>query len=211
MVKKIEQKTQKKVQYHDITKGIPIKIPSKPKVLLSRVILAVLTLISHETALKLRLTPIDDERVIVALKYSKGKVLYVGCGANSFVRSYLGKGTGIDVFPWDGVDVVVKDAGRLPFKDKNFDTVSYLACLNHIPNRAVALSEAHRVLRSNGRVVVTMIPPLWGRFIHWIRFKNDPDHQDRSIDHDHELLGMHSTLVQSLLKDARFKSLHKKR
>jgi hypothetical protein len=56
-----------------------------------------------------------------------------------------------------------------------------------------------------------MVPPLGGSFIHWLRFRNDPDHQDRDIDHDHELLGMHSTHVRSLMKDAGFKDIERKR
>jgi ubiquinone/menaquinone biosynthesis C-methylase UbiE len=117
----------------------------------------------------------------------------------------------VDVFPWEGVDVVVTDAAKLPFEDQSYETVSYLACLNHIPNRADALSEAHRVMKPGGRLIVTMIPPVWGTFIHWIRFRNDPDHTDRDIDHDHELLGMHSTHVKSLIKDAGFELLDYKR
>lgn len=203
-------KQSKRVEYYDTSKGIPIKQPGTFKIFLSRICLPLLALISREQALKLHLTPLDDERVIMALKHVKGKVLDMGCGANNFVRSY-GNGTGVDVFPWSGVDVVVQNAAKLPFNNKSYDTVSYLACLNHIPNRAAALDEAYRVLRPSGKIIVTMIPPLWGRFIHWIRFRNDPDHKDRDIDHDHELLGMHSTHVQSLLKDAGFEVIYKKR
>lgn len=198
------------VEYYDFTKGLPIRQPSVAKVVISRLCLPLLALISRDQALRLRLTPIDDERVIMALKHVKGKVLDIGCGANNLIRSY-GNGTGVDVFPWRGVDVVVKDAANLPFKDGSYDTVSYLACLNHIGNREQALIEAYRVLKPNGTVIVTMIPPLWGRFIHWIRFRNDPDHKSRHIDHDHELLGMKSVQVQNLLKTAGFKVTHKQR
>ncbi len=203
-------KSQQAVAYYDISRGIPIQEPGLVRRLVSRICLPLLALISRERALDLHLTPIDDERVIMALKYAKGKVLDVGCGANNFVRSY-GNGTGVDVYPWEGVDVVVKDAAKLPFGDSSFDTVSYLACLNHIPNRAAALNEAYRLLRPNGLLLITMIPPLWGRFIHWIRFRNDPDHKDRDIDHDHELLGMHPTHVQSLISDAGFEMISRKR
>lgn len=201
----------KKSNYFDINVGIPIKQPPIYKTVLSRIFLPVLSFMSRETSLKTGLTPIDDERVIMALKYAKGRVLDVGCGANNFVRSYKGKGVGVDVFPWEGADKVIKSAGKLPFKNNEFTTVSYLACLNHVPNRADSLKEAYRVTKDNGRIIVTMIPPLWGRFIHWLRFKNDPDHQDRDIDHDHELLGMHSTHVRSLLKDAGYQDIEQKR
>jgi hypothetical protein len=60
-------------------------------------------------------------------------------------------------------------------------------------------------------VLVTMITPRWGKFIHWLRFRNDPDHKERHIDHDHELLGMSSKQVTDLLKAAGFKSIKRKR
>lgn len=198
-------------KYFDINVGIPIQEPSVFKRAASRLSLPLLTLLSREQSLRLGLTPIDDERVIMALRYAKGRVLDIGCGANNFVRSYKKSSVGVDVYPWEGVDLVVKNTGKLPFKNGEFKTVSYIACLNHIPNRAESLKEAYRVTNKNGRVIVTMVPPLWGRFIHWIRFRNDPDHQDRDIDHDHELLGMHSTHVRSLMKDAGFKNIKQKR
>lgn len=197
--------------YFDINVGMPIKQPAKPKMLASRLMLPVLSVLSREQSLKLGVTPLDDERVIMALKHAEGKVLDIGCGANNFVRSYQGKGVGVDIYPWNGLDQVIETAAKLPFKDKSFDTVSFLACLNHIPNRADALSEAYRVTRPGGKIIVTMIPPKLGAFIHWLRFKNDPDHQDRDIDHDHELLGMHSTHVRSLIKDAGFVDIKSKR
>lgn len=200
----------KQVHYFDISKGIPIIQPNKFKTVLSRLMLPLLALLSREQTLKIGLIALDDERVIIALRHVEGKLLDIGCGANNLVRSY-GNGVGVDVYPWEGCDMVVKAADKLPFDDKYFGTVSYIACLNHIPNRADSLKEAYRVTKKGGKVIVTMVPPLWGRFIHWLRFKNDPDHQDRDIDHDHELLGMHSSHVRSLLKDAGFKNIVTKR
>lgn len=200
----------KKAHYFDINYGIPIKQPSLIKAFFSRLALPLLTLLSREQSLKIGLTPIDDERVIMAIKNTKGKALDIGCGANNYIRSY-GNGVGVDVYPWEGCDKVIKDAAKLPFKDGEFGTVAYLACLNHIPNRTDSIKEAFRVTKPGGRMIVTMIPPMWGKFIHWIRFRNDPDHQDRDIDHDHELLGMHSTHVRSLMKDAGFDDITQKR
>lgn len=201
----------KQAHYFDINVGIPIKQPPVFKTFLSRLFLPILSFLSREQSLKTGLTPIDDERVIMAMKHAKGKALDIGCGANNFIRSYKGGGTGVDVYPWQGCDKVIKSADDLPFKANSFGTVSYLACLNHIPNRAESLKEAYRVTEPGGKVIVTMIPPLWGRFIHWLRFRNDPDHQDRDIDHDHELLGMHSTHIRSLIKDAGYKNIKSKR
>jgi len=204
-----EQSTQQR-RYFDTSVGIPIKQPHAARTFISRLFFPVLSLLSREQSLKLGLVPIDDERVIMALRHAKGNALDVGCGANNFIRSY-GNGVGVDVYPWEGVDQGVEDAAKLPFKNGAFETISYLACLNHIPNRADALREAYRVMKPGGRLLVTMIPPVMGRFIHWLRFRNDPDHQDRDIDHDHELLGMHSTHVRSLMKDSGFVNITRHR
>lgn len=187
-----------------------IKRPHPVKVAVSRIAFPLLSVLSRDASLKLGLTPIDDERVIIAMKHTQGKLLDIGCGANNFVRSY-GNGVGVDVAAWKGCDVVVKDAAKLPFKDNEFDTVSYLACLNHIPNRNEALVEAVRVVKPEGRILVTMITPRWGKFIHWWRFRNDPDHQERHIDHDHELLGMSEDHIRGILHAAGFHHIKRKR
>lgn len=197
----------KKLNYFSSNK---IVVPSKMQVILSRIAFPLLSLLSREQSLKLGLTPIDDERVIISLKNAHGKLLDIGCGANNFVKSY-GNGTGVDVANWDGVDVVVKDTSKLPFKDASYDTVSYLACLNHIPNRDDAVIEAYRVTKKGGTIIITMITPLLGKFIHWWRFKNDPDHQERHLDHEHELMGMSPGHIKSIVEKAGFVGLKRKR
>lgn len=198
------------VEYFENVKGIPIEVPSKLKTFLSRCALPLLSLISREKTLDIGLTPIDDERVIMAMKHAKGRALDIGCGANNFIKSY-GNGMGVDVFPWKGCDMVIKDAADLPFKKGEFDTITYLACLNHIPNRNESVKSAYNILNNGGTILVTMITPKWGKFIHWIRFRNDPDHKDRNIDHDHELLGMSSRQVKAILSEAGFKNIKRKR
>jgi len=57
------------------------------------------------------------------------------------------------------VDLLLDNSAKLPFKNETFDTVTIAGALNHIPNRSEVLAEAHRILRQNGRIVITMIPP----------------------------------------------------
>lgn len=187
-----------------------IVVPSKFKTIASRVAFPLLSIISREQSLKIGLTPIDDERVIMALKHTKGRLLDIGCGANNFVHSY-GNGVGVDVEAWKGCDVVIEDAADLPFKKGEFDTVSYLACLNHIPNREESVKDAARVLKEDGQIIITMITPRMGKFIHWWRFRNDPDHQERHIDHEHELMGMSPKQINSILANAGFTKVKRKR
>ena len=181
-----------------------VKMPTRAQTLLSRICFPVLAVLSREQSLKLRLVPVDDERVIMALKFARGRVLDVGCGSNTFVRSY-GNGVGVDVVEWEGCDQVIEDAASLPFEDGSFDTVSFLACLNHIANRDLAVREAYRVLKPGGRVLLTMIPPRVGAFTHWLRERNDPDHRERSIDHSSELMGMSARDIRSILLAAGFR------
>ena len=187
-----------------------VQVPPWPRTVASRLAFPVLALLSRDTSARLGLVPIDDERVIMALTHAKGRVLDIGCGANNFVRSY-GNGVGVDVMKWEGCDLQIEDAAKLPFRDESFDTVSYLACLNHIPNREASVRDAWRVLRPGGQILVTMITPTLGRFIHWLRQRNDPDHFERHIEHEHELLGMSESLVRRVLEEAGFRSVVRKR
>lgn len=206
MSKKATKKSQK-LKY--FTHADNVQIPKKYKTILSRIAFPLLILLSREQTLKLGLVPIDDERVIIAMKHTKGRLLDVGCGANNFVRSY-GNGIGVDVAKWKGCDIVIKNSAKLPFKDKSFDTVSFLACLNHIPNRNDAVKEAARVLKDDGRIIVTMITPKLGNFIHWLRSRNDPDKQERHINNANELMGMSHEQTKSILKEAGFTKIKQK-
>lgn len=187
-----------------------VRLPSPGRTLLSRLCFPVLALLSREQSLRLGLVPIDDERVIMALRRARGRVLDVGCGSNLFVRSY-GDGVGVDVVPWEGCDMVLEEPTRLPFADASFDTVSFLACLNHIPERHAVVREAARVLRPGGQVLVTMIPPRLGAFIHWLRERNDPDHRQRHIDHSCELMGMSPGQVRAVLEAAGLRLVERRR
>jgi SAM-dependent methyltransferase len=53
-----------------------------------------------------------------------------------------------------GLEVVEADAQRLPFEDESFDAATMISMLHHVEDRAAALAEARRVLRTGGRLVL---------------------------------------------------------
>ena len=112
-------------------------------------------------------TTLEDERIGAVLPNVTGRLLDVGAGPNRLVNLY-GNGIGVDVYDWGGGVVVVEDTSRLPFGNASFDTVTFVACLNHIPYRPAALREARRVIRPDGRLVITMINPILGGLGHAI-------------------------------------------
>jgi hypothetical protein len=67
------------------------------------------------------------------------------------------------------------------------------------------------VLHPGGQILLTMITPRLGTFVHRLRERNDPDHRQRHINHDNELLGMSEGLVRSILESAGFADVVRKR
>lgn len=112
------------------------------------------------------LSSLPTERYDAASRYVQGYCLDIGCGKhNRFVNEFLsGDGVGIDVYKYEGLtdDNIVPDMSRLPFKDASFDSVTFIANLNHVPEplRDVELAEAYRVLKPGGNIIVTMGNPV---------------------------------------------------
>lgn len=143
-------------------------------------------------------------RIRAVLPHIRGRLLDIGCGLNSLVRTYDGDGVGVDIRQWGDVDVVVEDTADLPFPDGSFDTVTIIAALNHILDRAGMLREAHRVLQDEGRIVVTMIPPRVGGVWHALRSPWDRDQRDRGMK-EGEVCGLTSRETTRLIKEAGFR------
>jgi SAM-dependent methyltransferase len=164
--------------------------------------------LSEESSARLGLTPIDHERIRMALRQCRGRLLDVGCGSNLLVRLH-GHGVGCDVHPYPEADVRC-DSALLPFAGGSFDTVALLACLNHITRRGETLRECRRVLRPGGRVVVSMIPRWVGAVSHPVRKPHDPDQRDRGMGRD-EAPGLSVREVTRLLATAGFKVVLRQR
>lgn len=115
------------------------------------------------------LTTNEDVRIARVLAEVRGRLLDVGCKSNRLARDYRragGQAVGVDVYPWPGADLIVDDSAALPLPTASFDTVSFVASLNHIPRREATLREAHRLLRPGGRLVLTYLRPVASRLWH---------------------------------------------
>ncbi len=121
-----------------------------------------------------------DQRMKAVLPHISGRLLDLGCGCNALVRLYA-NGVGVDVHPWPGADVIVDDSAALTWESQSFDTITIIAALNHMPNRKAVLQECRRVLRPDGRVVVTMLTPRTSQIWHWLRAPWDADQRERGM------------------------------
>jgi ubiquinone/menaquinone biosynthesis C-methylase UbiE len=123
---------------------------------------------------------LEGWRIKKVLPHIKGNLLDLGCGMNN-LKSHYGSGIGVDIYDWGKVDVIVDDTSKLPFSNEKFDTITLLAALNHIPNREEVLKECHRILKSEGQIIITMIPPFISKIWHFIRQPWDKDQNERGM------------------------------
>jgi SAM-dependent methyltransferase len=87
----------------------------------------------------------------------------------------------VDVYPWEGVDLVIESAARLPYANAAFDTICCLAAMNHIPEREGFLREVVRLLAPEGKFIMTMLPPSISRVWHFIRKPWGADQSERGM------------------------------
>jgi SAM-dependent methyltransferase len=180
------------------------------RLLVDRAAFPLLVFLTTEQARRLHITPLDHERIEACLPHCTGLLLDTGCGPNEFVRRH-GRGVGVDVYPWPGIDVLC-DTRRLPFPDASFDTAALLAVLNHIPprDRETVVREVHRVLRPAGHLLITMLDPVIGRIVHRLRLRQDPDQQKRGMLEDEDY-GLWDSEVRGLLKVGGFRLERRRR
>lgn len=101
-----------------------------------------------------------------------GYCLDIGCGPNNrFIKEFVNNnGIGIDVFPYEGLtdENIVLDMTQIPYDNEIFDSVTFLANINHIPKdkRDNELAEAYRVLKPKGNIIVTMGNPFAEVVVH---------------------------------------------
>jgi len=128
-------------------------------------------IISHDFANKIGLDSVRDERNNIALTYVRGRLLDIGCGSNLLVKRYGNNSIGVDVYDFGAGATIINNPSNLPFNDKSFDTVTFIASFNHIPDdREKVLDEVSRVLKADGIVIITMLNPFIGKIRHMMRW-----------------------------------------
>ena len=168
------------------------------------------------------LSSLQTERYDYAARAVLGKTLDVGCGPhNTFVKEYLdGNGQGIDVFPYEGLsdEQIIADMTKMPFPDASFDTITFIANLNHIPEpvRDDELREAWRVLKPGGNLVATMGNPIAEVLVHKVVVLHDKlfgsgvdIDSERGMDPD-EAYYLTTREIRSRLRAAGFQAISKK-
>ncbi len=108
------------------------------------------------------------------------RLLDVGCGRSArflkTVESQISYGVGIDfkVVPLRTAKLETIQTHldqQLPFADSSFDVVTMLAVLEHIEHEKSILSEIRRVLRQDGKLVLT-VPSVWAQpVLEFLSFK----------------------------------------
>ncbi|MHA1712712.1 MAG: class I SAM-dependent methyltransferase [Candidatus Ranarchaeia archaeon] len=84
----------------------------------------------------------------------KGVGLDLGCGSRPYENSVGRSAITVDIDLTRDVDVVA-DAHRLPFKDGSFDYIVCTEVLEHLYHPHIAIDEMCRLLRPNGKLILT--------------------------------------------------------
>jgi ubiquinone/menaquinone biosynthesis C-methylase UbiE len=116
------------------------------------------------------------EKMVLLESLKPGMILDIGCGTGEqslFLAKRGYRVLGVDISRKmltkanenakegkleDKLSLVIASAEALPFRDKSFDDlISIFGVFNHIPGAEHAFKETHRVLKSGGRAVFTVV------------------------------------------------------
>lgn len=122
--------------------------------------------LSNEHVSSLGLTSILEERINICAEHAVSPVLDIGCGeGNLFIRTKQNQGYGLDIFPFNDIDVCA-DVMHIPFKKGYFQTVSFIGSFNYMKKPEKVLQEVKGVLNKKGILLITITNDFWSRFRH---------------------------------------------
>ena len=99
--------------------------------------------------------------------FKNGKLLDFGCGSKPYkslftVDEYVGLDTNQSGHSHKNENIdVLYDGKKIPFDDSSFDYIFSSEVLEHVFNINEIISELHRVLKVNGKILITL-PFVWG-------------------------------------------------
>lgn len=120
--------------------------------------------IDTSTSYYLVYEPLFRDLIYAIDKYSKGKVLDVGCGNKPYQSLFDNKCTeykGCDIVQSseDCVDIICP-ATSIPIEDNSFDTIFCTQVIEHVEDHNKLLSEVYRLLKPNGHIILSG-PMYW--------------------------------------------------
>ena len=169
---------------------------------------------NNENISWLHVTPLANDRFnIIEERLEPNKnLLDIGCGDNRLAKKYRkngGKATGVDIAPKLEADIEIERSDKLGISDGEFDYITIIASLNHIPTREGTLQEAYRCLKPGGTIFITNLTPFIGIIGHkiWHLFKSDLDLGHRGHMEEGEEFGLKNYYIKRLLKETGFKNV----
>lgn len=110
---------------------------------------------------------------------AEGKCLEVGAGTGSISKALVERGHEVlatdislkmvEEMKKKGVNAIMCDAEKLPFPDATFDTVLASEVLYYLDHPELFLSEARRVLKPGGVLLLSSANARVARFYDWLR------------------------------------------
>jgi len=150
------------------------------------------------------------KRLLEVKKHIKGKLLDIGCGDNVLVKEYYKNGIGVDVVNYyEKVDMVIESSSSIPMENESVDTITIVAALNHIPKYQNTLVESFRLLRKNGRIIITMPISFPQKMWHKIAHDYDDDQIFRGINEDEERYCLSIEEIKYSLKAVGFNNIER--
>lgn len=107
-----------------------------------------------------------NQQIAYSLPY-KGYVIDLGCGTTPYksyilkvADNYIGVHWENSLHNQEHVDVFADLCNQLPFEENCADTVVSFQVMEHLTEPDFFLSECYRILKSNGRIFIT-VPFMW--------------------------------------------------
>jgi ubiquinone/menaquinone biosynthesis C-methylase UbiE len=121
---------------------------------------------------------IREKEIRLLKKFTSGQILDVGCGTGYHLER-INKGIGIDISKGmlkiarrKGVKkLVIGDSIRMPLKDESFETAIMMFATLNICDLNRTLKEMNRVLKPNGRVIISVASVFDNGYSFWEKLK----------------------------------------